>query len=130
MQSGRPSVWQSQWEEKILWCARLWRNVNDVSCKVILKSRVLNQHSFRKHRKETYAHLASVLSLQEYKQFRDDTNLYILEPNMFCGTLNYQIFLRVQQGHFQIRPNYWTVDLNEAIFWKCNHGSLLVALVI
>lgn len=34
----------------------------------------------------------SVSSLQKDKQYRDDMNLHILEPDMFGSTLTHQIF--------------------------------------
>ena len=114
--------------KKILWYVRSLRNVNNVSCKVILKLEPWINAVFINIGKKRHAPLTAVF--QEHKQFRDDTNHYIPEPKIVCVTLNYKIFPRVQQCHFQIRPNNWTVDVNESIFWKYNHGSLLVSLVL
>lgn len=95
LQSGGASVCQSRWEGRILWCFRVLKNVSDASCKVILKSKFLSQHYFHEHQKETLCsfgiqlgHFTSSWSLHKFKQFRGNMNLYILEPNVFCGTLS------------------------------------------
>lgn len=90
LQSKGASVWQYQ-KGAILLHLRVLKNISDVSFSVVIKSKVLNQHCLHKYQKETLRSFG-VQSGNHLRSTSNSGNFCILEPDMFCGTFNYQIF--------------------------------------
>lgn len=71
-------------------------------------------------KQKPYAHLTFSFHTSEMQAIQRWLELLYSRTKHVLRQFQLPDFLRVQQCHFQMRPNYWVADLNEVILWKCN----------